>query len=101
MDPNNLFAQRQEDNLAAALGRADMPRKQGVVPTEAEKRQQEEELRRKEEEARRKKEEEERQEHERQEEEARRLAQERKENSPLNKGLKWFKKMSKILTEEE
>ena len=101
VDPNNLFAQRQEDNIAATLGRTDMPRKQGVVPTEAEKRQQEEELRRKEEEARRKKEEEERQEHERQEEEARRLAQERKENSPLNKGLKWFKKMSKILTEEE
>ena len=101
VDPNNIFSQRQDDNLAAALGRTDMPRKQGVVPTEAEKRQQEEELRRKEEEARRKKEEEERQERERQEEEARRLAQERKENSPLNKGLKWFKKMSKILTEEE
>ena len=101
VDPNNLFAQRQEDNLAAALGRTDMPRKQGVVPTEAEKRQQEEELRRKEEEARRKKEEEERQERERQEEEARRLAQERKENSPLNKGLKWFKRITKKLTEEE
>ena len=101
VDPNNLFAQRQEDNLAATLGRTDMPRKQGVVPTEAEKRQQEEELRRKEEEARRKKEEEERQERERQEEEARRLAQERKENSPLNKGLKWFKRMTKKLTEEE
>ena len=101
VDPNNLFAQRQEDNIAATLGRTDMPRKQGVVPTEAEKRQQEEELRRKEEEARRKKEEEERQEHERQEEEARRLAQERKENSPLNKGLKWFKRMTKKLTDEE
>ena len=100
-DPNNIFSQRQDDNLAAALGRTDMPRKQGVVPTEAEKRQQEEELRRKEEEARRKKEEEERQERERQEEEARRLAQERKENSPLNKGLKWFKRMTKKLTEEE
>ena len=101
VDPNNIFSQRQDDNLAVALGRTDMPRKQGVVPTEAEKRQQEEELRRKEEEARRKKEEEERQERERQEEEARRLAQERKENSPLNKGLKWFKRMTKKLTEEE
>ena len=101
VDPNNIFSQRQDDNLAAALGRTDMPRKQGVVPTEAEKRQQEEELRRKEEEARRKKEEEERQERERQEEEARRLAQERKENSPLNKGLKWFKRMTKKLTEKE
>ena len=101
VDPNNIFSQRQDDNLAAALGRTDMPRKQGVVPTEAEKRQQEEELRRKEEEARRKKEEEERQERERQEEEARRLAQERKENSPLNKGLKWLKRMTKKLTEEE
>ena len=101
VDPNNIFSQRQDDNLAAALGRTDMPRKQGVVPTEAEKRQQEEELRRKEEEARRKKEEEERQERERQEEEARRLAQERKENSPLNKKLNWFKRMTKKLTEEK
>ena len=94
MDPNNLFSQKPEDDIAAALGRTDMPKKQGVVPTEAEKRQQEEELRRK-------KEEEERIERERQEEEERRLAQERKENSPLNKGLKWFKKMTKKLTEEE
>ena len=94
VDPNNLFSQKPEDNLAAALGRTEMPKKQGVVPTEAEKRQQEEELRRK-------KEEEERIERERQEEEERRLAQERKENSPLNKGLKWFKKMTKKLTEEE
>ena len=94
VDPNNLFSQKPEDDIAAALGRTDMPKKQGVVPTEAEKRQQEEELRRK-------KEEEERIERERQEEEERRLAQERKENSPLNKGLKWFKKMTKKLTEEE
>ena len=94
VDPNNLFSQKPEDNLAAALGRTEMPKKQGVVPTEAEKRQQEEELRKK-------KEEEERQERERQEEEERRQAQERKENSPLNKGLKWFKRMTQKLTEEE
>ena len=94
IDPNNLFAQKPEDNFAATLGRTDMPKKQGVVPTEAEKRQQEEELRRK-------KEEEERLERERQEEEARRIAQEKKENSPLNKGLKWFKRMTQKLTEEE
>ena len=94
VDPNNLFSQKPEDNLAAALGRTEMPKKQGVVPTEAEKRQQEEELRRK-------KEEEDRQERERKEEEERRLAQERKENSPLNKGLKWFKRMTQKLTEEE
>ena len=94
VDPNNLFSQKPEDNLAAALGRTEMPKKQGVVPTEAEKRQQEEELRKK-------KEEEERQERERQEEEERRQAQERKENSPLNKGLKWLKKMSNIITAEE
>ena len=94
VDPNNLFSQKPEDNLAAALGRTEMPKKQGVVPTEAEKRQQEEELRKK-------KEEEERQERERQEEEERRQAQERKENSPLNKGLKWLKKMSTIITAEE
>ena len=94
MDPNNLFSQKPEDNLAAALGRTEMPKKQGVVPTEAEKRQQEEELRKK-------KEEEERIERERKEEEERRLAQERKENSPLNKGLKWFKRMTQKLTEEE
>ena len=94
VDPNNLFSQKPEDNLAAALGRTEMPKKQGVVPTEAEKRQQEEELRKK-------KEEEERIERERKEEEERRLAQERKENSPLNKGLKWFKRMTQKLTEEE
>ena len=94
VDPNNLFSQKPEDNLAAALGRTEMPKKQGVVPTEAEKRQQEEELRKK-------KEEEERQERERQEEEERRQAQERKENSPLNNGLKWLKKMSNIITAEE
>ena len=94
VDPNNLFSQKPEDNLAAALGRTEMPKKQGVVPTEAEKRQQEEELRKK-------KEEEERLERERQEEEARRIAQEKKENSPLNKGLKWFKRMTQKLTEEE
>ena len=94
VDPNNLFSQKPEDDLAAALGRTEMPKKQGVVPTEAEKRQQEEELRKK-------KEEEERIERERKEEEERRLAQERKENSPLNKGLKWFKRMTQKLTEEE
>lgn len=94
VDPNNLFSQKPEDNLTAALGRTEMPKKQGVVPTEAEKRQQEEELRKK-------KEEEERIERERKEEEERRLAQERKENSPLNKGLKWFKRMTQKLTEEE
>ena len=94
IDPNNLFAQKPEDNFAATLGRTDMPKKQGVVPTEAEKRQQEEELRRKKEEG-------ERLERERQEEEARRIAQEKKENSPLNKGLKWFKRMTQKLTEEE
>ena len=38
VDPNNLFSQKPEDNLAAALGRTEMPKKQGVVPTEAEKR---------------------------------------------------------------
>ncbi len=94
IDPNNLFAQKPEDTITATLGRTEVPKKQGVVPTEAEKRQQEEE-------ARRKREEEERIERERQEAEAIRLAQERKENSPLNKGLKFFKKWSKKLTEEE
>ena len=94
VDPNNLFSQKSEDSLAASLGRTEMPKKQGVVPTEAEKRQQEEELRRK-------KEEDERKERERQAEEARRIAQEKKENSPLNKGLKWFKKMAQKITEEE
>ena len=94
VDPNNLFSQKPEDNLAAALGRTEMPKKQGVVPTEAEKRQQEEELRKK-------KEEEERLERERQEEEARRIAKEKKENSPLNKGLTWIKNMAKKITEED
>ena len=94
VDPNNLFSQKPEDDLAAALGRTEMPKKQGVVPTEAEKRQQEEELRKK-------KEEEERLERERQEEEARRIAKEKKENSPLNKGLTWIKNMAKKITEED
>ncbi len=94
IDPNNLFAQKPEDTITATLGRTEVPKKQGVVPTEAEKRQQEEE-------ARRKREEEERIERERQEAEAIRLDQERKENSPLNKGLKFIKKWSKKLTEEE
>ncbi len=94
IDPNNLFAQKPEDTITATLGRTEVPKKQGVVPTEAEKRQQEEE-------ARRKREEEERIERERREAEAIRLEQERKENSPLNKGLKFFKKWSKKLTEEE
>jgi len=94
IDPNNLFAQKPEDTITATLGRTDIPKKQGVVPTEAEKRQQEEE-------ARRKREEEERAERERQAEIERIREQERKENSPLNKGLKFFKKWSKKLTEEE
>lgn len=94
IDPSNLFAQKPEDTITATLGRTDIPKKQGVVPTEAEKRQQEEE-------ARRKREEEERAERERQAEIERIREQERKENSPLNKGLKFFKKWSKKLTEEE
>ena len=91
-DPNNLFSQKP-DTVPSQLNR-DMPKKQGVVPTEAEKRQQEEELRRK-------REEEERLDRERQEEEQRRIAQEKKENSPLNKGWKWLKKMTQKITEEE
>ena len=66
----------------------------GVVRTEAEKQQAEEE-------ARRRKEEEERIAKEKAEEEARRLAQEKKENSPLNKGLRWFKKVAAKLTDPE
>ena len=66
----------------------------GVVRTEAEKQQAEEE-------ARRKREEEERLEREKAEEEARRIAEEKKKNSPLNKGLRWFKKMAEKLTEPE
>ena len=91
-DPNNLFSQKP-DAVPSQLNR-DMPKKQGVVPTEAEKRQQEEEQRRK-------REEEDRLERERQEEEKRRIAQEKKENSPLNKGWKWIKKITQKITEEE
>lgn len=65
----------------------------GVVRTEAEKQQAEEE-------ARRKREEEERAKREQEEAEAKRIAEEKRKNSPLNKGLRWFKKMVENMTEE-
>lgn len=65
----------------------------GVVRTEAEKQQAEEE-------ARRKREEEERIKREQEEAEAQRIAEEKRKNSPLNKGLRWFKKIVENMTEE-
>lgn len=94
VDPSNLFSQKPDDHITSSLGRTDMPKKQGVVPTEAEKRQQEEEQRKK-------REEEERLEKERIAEEERRKAIERKENSPLNKGWKWFKRIAQDFAKEE
>ena len=65
----------------------------GVVRTEAEKQQAEEE-------ARRKREEEERIKREQEEAEAQRIAEEKRKNSHLNKGLRWFKKIVENMTEE-
>lgn len=97
VDPNDLFGSASKTHTTTDTART--PRQPtevptGVVRTEAEKRQAEEE-------ARRKREEEERIAQEKAEEEERRLAEERKANSPLNKGLKWFKKVAKKLTEDE
>lgn len=98
VDPNDLFGPKQRTTTPAEGTRtkarqpSEIPT--GVVITEAEKQKAEEE-------ARRKREEEERIAQEKAEEEARRLAEERKANSPLNKGLKWFKKVAKKLTEDE
>ncbi len=66
----------------------------GVVRTEAEKQQAEEE-------ARRRREEEERIEREKAEAERKRLAEERKQNSPLNKGLRWLRKITAQITEPD
>lgn len=73
-------------------GAAELP--PGVVQTESEKLAAEEN-------ARRKREEEERIAREKAEEEARRLERERKENSPLNKGIKWIKDIANKLTAPE
>lgn len=99
IDPDDLFNNSKSVTATTGETRNKIPRKPGeippgVVPTEAEKQKAEEE-------ARRKREEEERIERERQEEEARLEAQRRKENSPLNKILKWSKNWGKKLIEEE
>lgn len=99
MDPDDLFSGTRPSAMPAGEPRTKTPRKPaetpaGVVLTEAEKLAAEEE-------ARRKREEEERIAREKEEEERRRIEEERRANSPLNKGLKWFKKMANKLTEPE
>ena len=96
VDPNgDLFGSSNQEKPATGEVRqkarqaAEIP--SGVVLTEAEKQAAEEE-------ARRKREEEERIAREKAEEEARRLEQERKENSPLNKLIKGFKRIATTLT---
>ena len=69
----------------------------GIVQTEAEKRQAEEEARL----AREKKEEEERLAREKAEEEARLAEEAKRQNSPINKAARWFKKIGKQIISEE
>jgi len=98
VDPNDLFSAKEHPSTPAegtrTKARQATETPTGVVRTEAEKQKAEEE-------ARRKREEEERIAREKEEEEARRIAEERRANSPLNKGLKWFKQVAKKLTEDE
>ena len=80
--------------------RADTAKKPGVVPTEAEKRKAEEEAQRKREEEERRREEEEAERKRKEEEEAKRIAEEKRRNSPLNKAIRWFKKVASDMAEE-
>lgn len=98
VDPNgNLFggvkyAQAAGETRTQARKSNEIPA--GVVLTEAEKQKAEEE-------ARLRKEEEERIAREKAEEEARRIAAEKKENSIVNRGVKWLKNFGKKIIEEE
>ena len=98
VDPNgDLFAIKQTatvNSVETRKARQATETEPGVIRTEREKQQAEEE-------ARRKREEEERIEREKAEAEAKRIAQEKRENSALNKGLKWFKSFTKKIVEEE
>ena len=99
IDPDDLFSGARstdrpmtgETQPKAPLQPGDKP---GVVPTDADKKAAEEE-------ARRRKEEEDRIAREKAEEEARLEELRRKENSPLNKLLKWSKNWGKKLMEDE
>lgn len=98
VDPNDLFGSKQTSTapVEGVRTKARQPSEipTGVVRTEAEKQKAEEE-------AMRKREEEERIAREKAEEERKRIEAERKANSPLNKGLKWFKTMAQKLVADE
>lgn len=98
IDPNDLFSKNSHPASSTETlrpkARQATETPTGVVRTEAEKQQAEEE-------ARRKREEEERIAQEEARKEAERIAAERRANSPLNKGMKWFRKVARKLTEDE
>lgn len=103
VDPTNLFDTATAASLNGPISlsqRADTAKKPGVVPTEAEKRKAEEEAQRKREEEERRREEEEAERKRKEEEEAKRIAEEKRRNSPLNKAIRWFKKVASDMTEE-
>ena len=103
VDPTNLFDTASATSLNGPISlsqRADTAKKPGVVPTEAEKRKAEEEAQRKREEEERRREEEEAERKRKEEEEAKRIAEEKRRNSPLNKAIRWFKKVASDMAEE-
>ena len=103
VDPTNLFDTASATSLKGPISlsqRADTAKKPGVVPTEAEKRKAEEEAQRKREEEERRREEEEAERKRKEEEEAKRIAEEKRRNSPLNKAIRWFKKVASDMAEE-
>ena len=103
VDPTNLFDTASAPSLNGPISlsqRADTAKKPGVVPTEAEKRKAEEEAQRKREEEERRREEEEAERKRKEEEEAKRIAEEKRRNSPLNKAIRWFKKVASDMAEE-
>ena len=103
VDPTNLFDTASATSLNGPISlsqRADTAKKPGVVPTEAEKRKAEEEAQRKREEEERRREEEEAVRKRKEEEEAKRIAEEKRRNSPLNKAIRWFKKVASDMAEE-
>ena len=103
VDPTNLFDTASATSLNGPISlsqRADTAKKPGVVLTEAEKRKAEEEAQRKREEEERRREEEEAERKRKEEEEAKRIAEEKRRNSPLNKAIRWFKKVASDMAEE-
>ncbi|MGN0282942.1 MAG: cell division protein FtsA [Prevotella sp.] len=104
IDPTNLFDSNNTASLNGPISlgqRSDNTKKTGVVLTEAEKRKAEEEAQRRREEEERRREEEEAEARRQAEDEKKRLEEERRRNSPLNKSIKWLKKVVKDMTADE